>query len=362
MPVPDTFLTFNLKGEMALADGNRTLAIQYFLQSLEWEPWQPHVIYRIWDCLRTRSSATPKDYRIIIAFYTFNKFEMTLKTLESLLASRTYGSPIYLLNNGSTEFRHEDFARAVKEKAQGYPVHVLYVPVNIGAPAARNWLWHLPEVEQADLVAFLDDDVLVPTDWLDHYVEDLADFPDAVVVGPRGLNPGTLPTIQYLHRYFSEYGHHYVRFTPAAPLFMDLGQYTYRHPCLSVMGCCHLFHRRRWRDYGIPDFDIRFSPSQVDDIEHDLQIWLNGGQVIYDGRVAVVHCQDAGRKGVSNRSNWGHVWGNHLKLEAKFTHSQLETIDRRLLDAEKAFEQRILDDIRRAGILLPQDLPISFIQ
>jgi hypothetical protein len=63
------------------------------------------------------------------------------------------------------------------------------------------------------------------------------------------------------------------------------------------MGCCHLFNLKLWERLGVPDFDVRFTPSQVDDLEHDIQVWKAGGHVLYDGRVEVVHRQDAGKAG-----------------------------------------------------------------
>ena len=118
---------------------------------------------------------------------------------------------------------------------------------------------------------------------------------------------------------------------------MDLGQYDLRRPCLSVMGCCHMFDRKKCDQLGIPDFDIRFSPSQVDDLEHDLQVWKAGGQILYDGRVAVIHLQDAGRQAPMTQASWAHVLGNHMKMEYKFSEEELEELDRRVREAETEF-------------------------
>ncbi len=224
----------------------------------------------------------------------------------------------------------------------------VHLPVNIGAPAARNWLWHLPEAKDSDYVAYLDDDVIVPPNWLVSYVRDLEDFPQAVVVGPKVVNPGTLPTIQYVYRFFHEVGDRKIRFTPTAPIAFDFGQYDVRRPCLSVMGCCHLFHRRRWERLGLPDFDVAFSPSQVDDLEHDIQIWKSGGEVLYDGGVEVVHLQEAGRQHTQSRASWGHVWGNHMKMEAKFSGDELRAIEEAVLTRDGAFFREVVASVRGA--------------
>lgn len=345
--VPATFLTYNLLAELAIEAGDKENARRHWSQSLEWEPYQPHLFYRYWESRKcSKLMAAGKSKKIHIALYTYNKLEPTLATLKSLLSSGIETCPVTILNNGSTSFSKVDLNLGVRAVAQGRPVNIIHLPVNIGAPAARNWLWHLDQVKSCDYVAFLDDDVLVPAGWLDLYIETLELFPHAVVVGPRVLNPGTLPTIQYVHRFFHQVGDHKILFTPAAPMIHDVGQFSYRHPCLSVMGCCHLFHRHRWEKLGIPDFDICFAPSQVDDLEHDLQIWKRGGQVIYDGRVAVIHLQEAGRASSNSRAAWGHVWGNHLKMESKFTEEELIEIQRRVENADDAFHKQVIKEVK----------------
>ena len=324
----DSFLSFNLDADMALARGDADAARAMWRMSLDFEPGQPALVYRLRELDReTPPSALIDRHRVHIAFYTYNKLETTLGTLESLLASEIGQSPITLLNNGSTSFSSEDLAQGVQQRACGRAVEVVNLPVNIGAPAARNWLWQLPASRGADFVAYLDDDVVLPPDWLKWYLSDMEDSPDTAVVGPKGVNPSRLRTIQYVYRYFQTVGEHRIRFMPHAPLVMDLGLYDARRPCLSVMGCCHLLNRKRLEELSVPGFDVRFSPSQVDDLEHDIQVWRRGGKVLYEGRVTVVHLQDAGRAAPKTEAAWAHVWGNHMKMEFKFSGSLLKQVD-----------------------------------
>lgn len=323
-----SWLGHNLRAQVAFSHDDTGHAHNHWQASLALEPAQPHLIERIAQLdLHARALPNPADHRVHILFYTFNKLETTLGTLRSLLASDIGPARITLLNNGSTAFSPEEFASAVTLEAQGRAVEVIQLPVNIGAPAARNWLYRLPHVQEADYIAFLDDDVLLPNNWLRMYLQDLSDYPDTCAVGPKGINPNPYRTIQYVYRYFQEVGEHKIRFTNNAPLVFDLGQYDGRRPCLSVMGCCHMFDRKRMTRLGIPDFDIRFTPSQVDDLERDIQIWKHGGRVLYDGRVEVVHMQDAGRAAPKTEASWGHVWGNHMKMELKLTGRELKDID-----------------------------------
>ncbi|WP_045221207.1 glycosyltransferase [Desulfonatronum thioautotrophicum] len=335
---PESFLSLNLRAELALQEGASDTARMFWLRSLAWEPHQPHLRYRLWELDQPKPDPNLVERtKVHIGFYTFNKLETTLRTLESLLASRIGPAHTTLLNNGSTAFSPEELDGAVLAVAQGRAVNVIHLPVNIGAPAARNWLYTLPETREADYLAYLDDDVLLPRDWLACYLQDFQLFPKAVVVGPKGVNPGKIRTIQYVYRYFQETGDKTIRFTNNAPLFMDLGQFDSRRPCLSVMGCCHLFDLKKWNRLNLPGFDVRFSPSQVDDLEHDIQIWKAGGQAMYDGRVEVIHLQDAGRQAQKSKASWAHVWGNHMKMEHKFTERELAEIDRESRGADQAF-------------------------
>lgn len=343
-------LTMNLKAELAAASGDIETARGMLLRSLDALPVQTHLLLRLHELHRnTEPTPIPQPSqapRTSVLFYTWNKLDVTMDTLRSLLASDIGDAHIALLNNGSTAFTPDEFADAVSNVAQGRPIEIIQLPVNIGAPAARNWLWQLESSRQADYVAFLDDDVYLPKNWLRCFLQDAREFPDATVIGPRVVNPGAIPTIQYVARFFSQTADNMIRFTNNAPLYMDLQQYNYRRPCLSVMGCCHLFNRAACDRLNVPGFDVRFTPSQVDDLEHDIQVWLSGGTVLYDGRVSVVHRQDAGRAAPRTEASWGHVWGNHMKMEMKLSGEQLAQVDSKV----RALDDAYLDQCIREAL------------
>ncbi len=325
---PENYLRHNLLAEVSLERGDVDEARAHWRLSLKFEPLQPLLVYKLRDSLRPAPDAgLPKDVRIHIVFYTFNKLDMTLDTLESLLASEIGDCPVTLLNNGSTAFSPEELQAGVDRVRQGRPVNLIHLPTNIGAPAARNWLRTLPASRETDYLAYLDDDVLLPNDWLTRYVHDLQEHPEVCCVGPLCMNSGAPPTIQYIWRFFEIARENKIKFTTNCPQFMDFGQFNLQRPSLSVMGCCHLFDMRRWHALNIPDFDIRFSPSQVDDLEHDMQIWKAGGRVLYDGHVRVVHRQMEGKKKLMSRESRGSVMANHDKMEAKWGGDELSRVD-----------------------------------
>ncbi|MDR1659911.1 MAG: glycosyltransferase family 2 protein, partial [Desulfovibrio sp.] len=69
------------------------------------------------------------------------------------------------------------------------------------------------------------------------------------------------------------------------------------------------------------DFDIRFSPSQVDDIDHDLCLALKGWNIVYCGGVTCEHHQNSGigtNKGARlSHASVGSILGNDVKLNFK---------------------------------------------
>jgi len=316
----------NLRARMALDQGDAATARAHLLASLDAEPFQPAVIEQLADLAADRAEADPgPDTHICL--YSWNKPDMLARTVASLAATRLGQARVTILNNGTTVCPPDELERRVRKAAPGLgrSLSLVHLPVNVGAPAARNWLLALPEVRSSRLVAFLDDDVLLPPHWLARLTATLARFPEAAAAGCKCVNQG-VRTIQYAFRNLSEVGHRKIRFTPNAPTLMDMGQFDAARPCLTVMGCCHLLHRERLDRLGVPDFGVRFSPSQVDDIEHDMQIWKAGGQVVYDGRVAAVHLQDTGA--ARTRASLAQAHANHHKLEHTFDHGDLLRMDK----------------------------------
>ncbi len=332
----DTFIGHNLMARLALDDGDVDSAKAHLVASLEAEPFQPGTMEQLAELAAEPSGSAPgSDTHICL--YTWNKPDLLAGTIASLAQTDIGAARVTILNNGTTDCSPEELEDRVRGVARSMEINWVHLPINIGAPAARNWLLDLPGVRRAKYVAFLDDDVLLPQHWLTRYLDTLKRFPQAAAVGPKCVNRD-LRTIQYAFRGFEEVGERKIRFTANAPTLMDLGQFDAARPCLTVMGCCHLLNMDRMTERGVPGFDIRFSPSQVDDIEHDLQIWKAGGQVIYDGGVPVVHLQDTGK--TRTEASGGQAYANHFKMEAKFTLDELTAMNKSVKDADTAHFSR----------------------
>jgi GT2 family glycosyltransferase len=345
---PENFLSRTLRGRLALDQGRPDQARDALLAALDLEPCQPGTLLQLAELLAP--AAPPRNPAVHVCLYSWNKSRILARTLASLAATDLRGARVTLLNNGSTDLAPADLEAQARNAAPGLDLEVLHLPGNVGAPAARNWLLSLPASRRASHVAFLDDDVLLPRAWLASLLQALESDPRACVAGVKVLHPRSPLTLQYAWRFFAETGERRIRFTANAPTLLDLGQYDHVRPCLSVMGCCHLLHRERLDRLGAPGFDVRFSPSQVDDIEHDLQVWKAGGRVLFDGRAGVVHLQDTGDLARRTRLAAAQAHANHFKMEHKFEAAELAAMDR-AVDAADALALRAALEI-----VLP-DLP-----
>ncbi|MBI5520103.1 MAG: glycosyltransferase [Desulfovibrio sp.] len=307
----------NFAAEVARMRGDVPEAIVRYERSLALDPSQTSIRFRLRE-LKTPSvkhSALVDQRRVAICLYSWNKAELLDSTLKSLAASNIGQATVTLLLNGCT-----DNSQEVAEKARAlFPNNrytIIPLHVNIGAPAARNWLINLPQTWDSDYVAFLDDDVDVPVDWLEWYLTLAEADPKVGVVGCKVVFPGDPQMLQYLYRYVSVAREDMLKMSLNSPDHQyDNGAYDFIRETRSVMGCLHLFRTGALKD--APFFDIRFSPSQVDDIDHDLAMCLAGWKVMYCGLVTCVHHQSSGwgvRTSLSDIARAGNAIGNDLKF------------------------------------------------
>lgn len=286
-------------------------------------PFHPNLILALYELtfgLPAHSCASPVQDVPALLVYSWNKAEILAQTLASLRASHTDNAPVFVLDNGSSD----DTAALLRAAADhwGEQLHCLHVPVNIGAPAARNWLLSLPEVRQHENVVFLDDDIMLDANWLRTLCAVAKAQPEADVVGCR-ITGHEAPHIVQCADFFllpPEGGDtsfvdmdEHMHLHCAAMGSVDKLLTRYTRPCLSVSGCCHLLRTRHVVAHG--GFDIRFSPTQFDDAERDLRTVLHGGQVVYTGLVSVRHVQHSSLQQAHNRARAAHIFGNKLKLE-----------------------------------------------
>ncbi len=313
-------VNLNFAAEMRRAMGDAADAIDCYERSLALDPSQSAARFRLGE-LRSPSekdATLPAKRSTAICLYSYNKSNVLRETLESLAASNIGRASVTVLLNGCTD---DSSAMAEQTRAlfPNNPYEIITLPVNIGAPAARNWLIDRPESRAADYVAFLDDDVEVPRDWLEWFLTVAERDPAVGVVGCKVVFPGEPAMLQFLYRYVGVATPDLLKLSlPAPDRQFDNGTYDFIRETRSVMGCLHLFRAAALRD--VPTFDIRFSPSQVDDMDHDLCLCLAGWKAMYCGLVSCVHKQSSGvgmRSDHGDIARVGNVIGNDIKLYYK---------------------------------------------
>ncbi len=309
-------IQLNLAAELFVKSGDTEQAIVLYKESLKLDPHQMPVRHRIAELENqtkvNRALLSLKN--VCICLYSWNKADDLERTLASLAKTDIGTAKIRVLLNGCTDNSAKVVATA-KKLFPNNDFEAVPLLVNVGAPAARNWLGNLPEVRASEFVAYIDDDVELPADWLAHFLTVMKDNPKTAVVGCKVVFGSNQKMIQYLHRVFSIAAPGMIKLTESTQISLyDYGQYDYVCSTDTVMGCCHLLRMAHMPDG--PQFDLRYSPSQVDDVAHDLALRVAGFDVHYCGLITCIHHQNTGGgfKRKMTKAQLGQVLGNDMKF------------------------------------------------
>ncbi|MGE4263004.1 MAG: glycosyltransferase [Desulfovibrio sp.] len=303
-------------------------------------PWHTHLGLKLHDLLSPRPVAAQEDTaRAVILVYSWNKAGLARQTLESLARTDYGAARILVLDNGSSDGTGE----AMEECAGLFPpgaLRAIRLPVNVGAPAARNWLIAQHEVQASEFAVFLDDDVLLPERWLRRLLGEAQARPEAGAAGCRIVSATPPPCLQSADyqlfaptgqaRTIREVPEHVNVFDNCAGA-LDVGLFTYARPATHVSGCCHALRVDVLRELG--GFDIRFSPTQFDDLDRDLRSAVAGRPAAYAGDVAIAHVQHSSLAKAKGPAAMGQVFGNKIKLEGKYAREAVDAAFRAGLDA-----------------------------
>lgn len=346
------------QGEAYARSGVRDMAMCCWKKAFYGRAWQVNLLSRMTDLIRgTDIPGAPPEGKGQILLYTWNHAGDLDQSLTALASSQIGDAGIQVLDNGSDD-ETSGVLRAWQSR-WGSRLDIITLPTNVGAPAARNWLLATEASRAADWVVFLDDDAIVPPQWLGLFGSALRGLrqrsaSDAMncIIGCRILDHAAPMVMQsvdlHLAASFDAMGN--LR-SPQRLQFMnghqgdfDFGQYSYIRPAMSVTGCCHLLTRGSMDMVG--GFDIRFSPSQFDDVDRDLRSAAKGLACIYQGHLGVRHIK---RSGESKRLNaWAkaNASGNSQKLIASWPEEKLVSF------LQKDIEQLERDVFERLRLLV----------
>lgn len=321
------------------ATGDRAAAVDVLSRLWRAESWHPGLALRLFALVRpsARVSLDALPGRLFVFLYSWNRARLLDATLESLCAGRLGPARIVVLDNGGTDDAMAVCGRFLDRLGPDRFVAVR-LPVNVGAPAARNWLAATAGLGPDDLAAYVDDDVTLPPDWLETLAaallaDPLADVAGARIVAASGPVPGVVQAadVRLLPPDKANTVRPLVNYGPGP----DFGLLAATRACPSVSGCCHLLRGAALS--GPAPFDIRFSPSQFDDLARDLGGFLKGRRAVYAGSLAVSHHQHAGPAQARTRAAVGQLLGARAKLDGLFTRDAMAAVAAR--DADLAFAE-----------------------
>jgi GT2 family glycosyltransferase len=334
------------RAEALVRIGRRALALDVLARDIARRPWNVTTLLRLHDLARSRDQdVAPLTGGLALVLYTCNKADDLDRTLAGLSRADLSFAPegrIVVLDNGSTDAT-PDVLSAWADRFGPDRFRRIDLPVNIGAPAARNWLMRHEAVQNAAFTAYLDDDADVPADFLGRLGAAVQTYPGAGVYGCRVVDAERPAHVQSADLFIEprpapQDDRAYSRAfeTSRAHLHnLDMGRLDYLRPCASVTGCCHLFAARTLLDVG--DFDIRLSPSQYDDLDHDFRCLLADKIPVYQGHLRVLHRKRTGSQGRPGGSQYSIGFANQFKLHQFYSHDQFQAM------ADAAFRAARLD-------------------
>ena len=268
--------------------------------------------------------------RTHVFIYTYNKANELRETLRSLARTEYDNYKVFILNNGSKDGT-ESFIYSIKGKMFN-ELKVINLPVNIGAPAARNWLVHDPENRYADFVVYLDDDIILPPNWLGEMIKTFENFPEAGAVGAKILFAGSPKVIQHTGGIILK-KEDWINSIITHSFEKDQGQHDYIGLRHYVMGCAHMYRKEVFDVAG--NYDLRFSPTQFDEVEHQIRMRLYGYDAIYNGFIEVTHLLKSGLQ--QSEAALISREANKLKMLPLFSKEEISAlVDENLLSLEPA--------------------------
>lgn len=284
---------------------------------------------------------------VAVCLYSWNKAGELAETLASLIESDLAGASLFVLDNGSTDDTVgvlRDWQSQFESLLGQGRFTVISLPVNVGAAAARNWLLHQEDVRAHEFICYLDDDVELPPDWLCRLGAAVAEYPEAGVWGCKVVDHANPLLIQSADSHLlaapdasmdlSRSAPHPFRLSDLHIRTLDSGAFDFIRPCASVTGRCHLFRTRDLVESG--DFAIQLSPSQYDDMEHDLRLCEAGLFPVYQGHLSVRHKKRTGAASRVSLQEEGNALGNKYKMQTMHTPAGI-------VEASAA-EQKLLDE------------------
>ncbi|MFH0736871.1 MAG: glycosyltransferase [bacterium] len=237
-------------------------------------------------------SPLDNDAVIDILIVTLNNLPQLKSTIEKIKSSTYKKLKIYIFNNGSTDGTIEFLEKMLSTKTNLFTV--VNSPVNIGLPAALNWLF---SISSSPVVIRMDDDVEVEPNCFEELLKMFFRFPYAGIASPKIIIEENNECS--LH-YAGVYGF---------PTNITVDALNVIAKTKIAGGPFLMYKRKAIEKAGL--WDLEFSPSQIEDIDHAYRVYKEGYDIIYNGKTRVIH-KDKGKENVNifrtNRAELMMTW------------------------------------------------------
>ncbi|MGH8041419.1 MAG: glycosyltransferase [Rudaea sp.] len=258
------------------------------------------------------TSTTP---RVSIVIPAFNKIAYTAACLRSLSEhAGAIAFEVIVVDDASSDASAERLAQIDGIRVVRNARNLGFVgSCNVGA-----------QVSQGEFIAFLNNDTVVTTGWLEALVRCFEEVPECGLAGAKLVYPdGRLQEAGGIVCNDGS-GWNYGRFeNPADP------RYEFRREADYCSGAAIMLRRDFFHTLG--DFDIRYAPAYYEDTDLAFAVRAAGKKVFYEPRAVVVHFEGvtAGTDTASgmkrfqnvNRAKFLDKWKNELALQPAPIHA-----------------------------------------
>ena len=117
-----------------------------------------------------------KNPRVSILYITYNRIYYTKNTLPALLNSSSYPFDVYIVDNGSTDGTIEYLQEITHPKIN----QIIFNKKNEGLVNPTKKFW---KTTDSELIGKIDNDILVPTNWVENLVEAHTKIPNLGAIG-----------------------------------------------------------------------------------------------------------------------------------------------------------------------------------
>ncbi len=326
------YLPVERRAEALWRMDDRDAALELWREALLVRPWHASLLLRVHAAMQPQP---PSDVMppTAVLIQTRNNAANLDRTLQHLSAS--FGTYLITILNNRSDDETESMLRGWQDDL-GQESLLIYTPSRYLEPAeARNRLIGLPQLEEMDFLALVDDDLLLPEDWLVQLHAARESYQGFASWGCASHAPKNWEFLLSTDLHLFKANEKDLS-TPGEPFHFklsdlhcqvqDRGQFAYVRPCLSTTASCRLYDMDELAEGGCFDQELG---NGLDILERDFRRALQGRLCCYQGGLVVSRQKahpSASVQCAADRAESGcdcTVWQG---LMHRFTHEELQHI------------------------------------